>query len=47
MRTIENYSFKGKRVLIRVDFNVPLNHNRQITDATRISESITTNKKKW
>ncbi len=45
MRTIENYSFKGKRVLIRVDFNVPLNHNRQITDATRISESIPTIKK--
>ncbi|MEI8202994.1 MAG: phosphoglycerate kinase [Bacteroidota bacterium] len=45
MRTIENYNFKGKRVLIRVDFNVPLNHNRQITDATRISESIPTIKK--
>ncbi len=45
MRTIENYSFKGKRVLIRVDFNVPLNHNRQVTDATRISESMPTIKK--
>lgn len=45
MKTIENYEFSGKRVLIRVDFNVPLNHNRQITDDTRIRESIPTIKK--
>jgi len=42
MRTIDDYNFKGKKVLIRVDFNVPLNHNRQITDDTRIRESIPT-----
>jgi len=42
MRTIEDFNFKGKKVLIRVDFNVPLNHNRQITDDTRIRESIPT-----
>ena len=42
MKTIENVSFEGKKVLIRVDFNVPLNHNRQIADDTRIKESIPT-----
>ncbi|MDD3877902.1 MAG: phosphoglycerate kinase [Bacteroidales bacterium] len=42
MRTINDFNFKGKKVLIRVDFNVPLNHNRQITDDTRIRESIPT-----
>lgn len=41
-KTIENINFKGKKVLIRVDFNVPLNHNRQISDETRIRESLPT-----
>ncbi|MFZ4414322.1 MAG: phosphoglycerate kinase [Bacteroidales bacterium] len=42
MKKISEVNFKGKKVLIRVDFNVPLNHNRQITDDTRIVESLPT-----
>jgi phosphoglycerate kinase len=42
MTKIKDVNFKGKKVLIRVDFNVPLNHNRQITDDTRIVESLPT-----
>lgn len=42
MKTVADVNFKGKKVLVRVDFNVPLNHNRQITDDTRIKESIPT-----
>jgi len=45
MKTVADVNFKGKRVLVRVDYNVPLNHNRQITDDTRIKESIPTIKK--
>jgi len=45
MKTIEDFNFKGKKVLIRVDFNVPLNYNMQMTDDTRIRESIPTIKK--
>ncbi len=45
MKKISDVNFKGKKVLIRVDFNVPLNHNRQITDDTRIVESLPTIKK--
>lgn len=36
MKTIEDYNFEEKRALIRVDFNVPLNDEKEVTDASRI-----------
>ncbi|WP_223550077.1 phosphoglycerate kinase [Aestuariivivens sp. NBU2969] len=36
MKTINDFDFNNKKALIRVDFNVPLNENFQVTDATRI-----------
>jgi phosphoglycerate kinase len=45
MQTISTYNFKGKKALIRVDFNVPLNENFEITDDTRIVAAIQTIKK--
>ena len=42
MNQISNISFKGKRVLIRVDFNVPLDKNYNITDESRIVASLPT-----
>ncbi|WP_338409676.1 phosphoglycerate kinase [uncultured Flavobacterium sp.] len=36
MKTINNIDFKGKKAIIRVDFNVPLDQNFNVTDATRI-----------
>jgi phosphoglycerate kinase len=36
MKTIHNFDFNSKKALIRVDFNVPLNDEFKVTDATRI-----------
>jgi phosphoglycerate kinase len=36
MKTIDSINFKDKKALIRVDFNVPLDENFKVTDATRI-----------
>ena len=45
MKTIDDLNFKGKKALVRVDFNVPLDENFQITDDTRITGALPTLKK--
>ena len=42
---IDSYDFAGKKAIVRVDFNVPLNENFEITDDTRIRAAIPTLKK--
>jgi len=45
MKTIDDLNFNGKKALVRVDFNVPLDENFQITDDTRITGALPTLKK--
>ena len=45
MQHIDSYDFRGKKAIVRVDFNVPLNENFEITDDTRIRRAMPTLKK--
>ena len=45
MQTIDNYNFAGKKAFVRVDFNVPLDENFNITDDTRMVKALPTLKK--
>jgi len=42
MKSIENTNFNGRKVLLRVDFNVPVDENKHVTDDTRIVEAMPT-----
>jgi len=45
MKTIDSFNFQGRKAIIRVDFNVPLNDKFEITDDNRITASLPTIRK--
>ena len=45
MQTLDKFNFKGKKAFVRVDFNVPVDENQNITDDTRIRAAMPTLKK--
>ncbi|MDD2594525.1 MAG: phosphoglycerate kinase [Bacteroidales bacterium] len=45
MKSIDTYDFNGRKAIVRVDFNVPLNEQFEITDDTRIRAAVPTLKK--
>ncbi|WP_373523646.1 phosphoglycerate kinase [Aquiflexum sp.] len=42
IKSVDNLDFKGKKALVRVDFNVPLDEHQNVSDDTRISSAIPT-----